>query len=407
MSTENVEELLLRLNKIGVSLSNEKSVSTLLNMIVREARTFCGAEAGSLYLLEEDGLHFVVAQNDVLRRKMGDTSAVRTFTEKVIPQTESSLAGYVSLTGEILNIPDVYEISGDRPFSFNKAFDKDNDYRTRSMLLVPMTDPEGHVDGVLQLINARQDSQVVPFCERWESLVHSLASQASVAVRNARLTEQLKVAHRDTIITLSIAAEFRDKDTAAHIYRMSHYSKVIAEEMGLCKEDCEMILFASPMHDVGKIGVPDAILLKPGKLTQDEFEEMQKHTLYGERILSISNAPILLVSRMIAATHHEKFNGKGYPRGLAGDEIPLFGRICALADVFDALTSKRCYKPAFPLEKAYKIIDGDTGSHFDPAVTDAFHRGIQRILQFREDFADENLNLGQLRTDTRRLIKPE
>ncbi len=407
MTPENVEQLLLRLNSIGIALSNENNLDDLLNRIVKEAREFCNAEAGSLYLIEEDGLHFVIMQNEVLFQRKGHFGVNQALSSRVIELSKDRLSGYVGITGEVLNIADAYEIPSDLPYTYNKDFDQANDYRTRSMLLVPMTDPEGKVEGVLQLINAREDQDVVPFDKRWENLVHSLASQAAVAMRNAKLTDQLKKAYRDTIVTLSVAAEFRDHDTAAHLHRMSHYAMVIAEEFGLPPEECEALLFASPMHDVGKIGVPDSILLKPGKLTDEEYAEMQKHTLYGEQILSISNAPILQVSREIAASHHEKWDGTGYPRGIAGEKIPLRGRICALADVFDALTSKRCYKPAFELEKALQIIDQQTGQHFDPDVVAAFHRGIQRILHYRQLFADENLTLGELKTDTVMLIKKQ
>lgn len=395
-----VESLLVRLTKIGIALTSEQDVKSLLDRIVLEARRFTNSEAGSLYLREEGGLRFLVVQNDVIDGRARFTTQ-RVFQSRLIPLSKESLAGYVGVTGEVLNIADAYEIPAEQPYAFDPTFDQSNDYRTRSMLLVPMLTPQHDVIGVLQLINARgttgeRDERIVPFDPRFEDLVSSMASQAAVAVRNAQLTEELKNAYRDTVIALSVAAEFRDRDTAAHIQRMSHYCKVIAEQLGLPRGDVEMILFASPMHDVGKLGVPDSILQKPGKLTSEEYSEMQKHTLYGERILSISDAEILRVSREIAATHHEKWDGTGYPHKLAGEDIPLFGRIAALADVFDALSSRRCYKDPMPLDKSLDIVKKDSGTHFDPQVVDAFLRGIDDILAYKDEFADENLELGQL-----------
>lgn len=391
-----VESLLVRLTEVGIALTSEQDLKKLLGQIVREARQLCQAEAGSLYLREGAGLRFVVAQNDILDRRERDVTS-RVFESSLMPLSESSLAGYVGVTGNVLNLPDAYEIESTKPYQFNRAFDLKNDYRTRSILLVPMRAPQAGVIGVLQLINARgPDGEVIAFDQRLEGLMCSLASQAAVAVRNAQLTEQLKNAYRDTVIALSVAAEFRDKDTAAHIHRMSHYCKVIAEHMSLPSADVEIVLFASPMHDVGKLGVPDAILQKPGKLTEVEYKEMQNHTLYGERILSISDAEILRISREIAATHHEKWDGTGYPRRLKGETIPLFGRIAALADVFDALCSRRCYKDPMPIEQAVDIVTRDTGTHFDPVVVEAFLRGLPDILHYKQLYADDKLELGKL-----------
>jgi hypothetical protein len=384
-----IQSLLVRLSEIGIALSSEQDLHKLLNQIVLEARCFCNAEAGSLYLREPQGLRFVVAQNDAIDRRAGQRDRTSSlFSASLIPFTESSLAGYVGVTGKTLNIIDAYEIDSSLPFRFNP---------TRSMLLVPMSAPDGQVIGVLQLINARDGSGAsVSFDERFSNLVRSLASQAAVAVRNAQLARQLKDAYRDTVVALSVAAEFRDRDTAAHILRMSHYCGVIARKLGLPEAEVELILLASPMHDVGKLGVPDAILQKPGKLTDDEFREMQRHTIYGERILSISDAEILRISREIAASHHEKWDGTGYPHGLQGPEIPLNGRIAAVADVFDALCSRRCYKEPMPFDQAVALLVEQRGRHFDPTIVDAFIAGIDDVSHFMEIYADDKLTIGRL-----------
>jgi putative two-component system response regulator len=200
---------------------------------------------------------------------------------------------------------------------------------------------------------------------------------------------KIKDSSLETIHILSKAAEYRDEDTASHIYRMSSYSAAIAQKLGLSEKKVESILYAAPMHDVGKIGIPDSILLKPGKLTAQEFEIMKGHTMIGAKILENSKTGFIRLGETIALTHHEWWNGKGYPRGLKGQEIPLEGRIIAVADVFDALTTKRPYKEAFPLDVSFGIIEEKRGSQFDPEVVDAFFAVKSEILQIREKFTDD------------------
>lgn len=188
----------------------------------------------------------------------------------------------------------------------------------------------------------------------------------------AKAFEKIKVASLDTVYRLSRAAEYKDKDTGAHVERMSHYSSAIARGMALDDEFVEQILWASPMHDIGKIGIPDRVLQKPGKLDSDEWVIMKQHTGIGAEILKDASADFIKLAADIALTHHEKWDGNGYPQGLKGSDIALAGRIVAIADVFDALTSERPYKAPFPLEKALAIIKEGQGNHFDPQVVDAF-----------------------------------
>jgi putative two-component system response regulator len=243
---------------------------------------------------------------------------------------------------------------------------------------------------VLQLINGLDSMRnVITFSREIEELILSLTSQAAIAVKNAQLTASLKKAYLDSIYHLSVAAEYRDEDTGQHIRRISNYSMTIAEILGWSKEEQERVLYASPMHDVGKIGIPDAILQKKGKLTPDEMKTMQNHPLIGARILHDPDSEILTLSEEIALSHHEKFNGKGYPKGLKAKEIPANGRIVAVADVFDALVSKRTYKPPFDVEKALDIIKEDAGTHFDPDVVDALFKGLDDILMIKEQYKDE------------------
>ena len=199
--------------------------------------------------------------------------------------------------------------------------------------------------------------------------------EAEVARRTQSLTkafEKIKIASLDTVYRLSRAAEYKDEDTGAHVQRMSHYSSAIARGMGLDNEFVEQILWAAPMHDIGKIGIPDRVLQKPAKLDDEEWVIMRSHTTIGAEILKDASADFIILAADIAISHHEKWNGSGYPKAVKGSDIPLGGRIVALADVFDALTSERPYKKPFPLEKALAIIKEGHGSHFDPQVVDAF-----------------------------------
>jgi HD-GYP domain-containing protein (c-di-GMP phosphodiesterase class II) len=397
MSVNNLQDQLMALNKIGIALTRENNLNQLLTLILTESRQFTGAEAGSLYVREGEQLRFAVSQNEVMEeRKKAELKKLKkpmevvpaTFTGFYISLDKSSLAGYVGVTGKTLNIPDAYKIPSGKEYKFNRSFDEKNNYRTKSMLIVPMKDANGQVVGVIQLINARKKKTIVTFDKHFENLVLSLASQAAIAIRNALLTQELKEAYLDTIFRLSVAAEYKDDDTAAHIHRMSRYSSILAEGLGLSTIEVESIQYASPMHDIGKLGVPDSILMKPGKLTPQEFKEMQNHTIFGAKILENAKADLLRASEQIALTHHEKWDGSGYPRGLKGENIPLAGRIVALADVFDALTSKRCYKPAFSLEQSLDIIKEGGGRHFDPKVVQAFMANIEKILAIKAQFSN-------------------
>jgi putative two-component system response regulator len=196
----------------------------------------------------------------------------------------------------------------------------------------------------------------------------------------------------DTVQRLSYAAEYKDEDTGTHIKRMSNYAAAIARKMGLPDKTVEIILYASPMHDIGKIGIPDRVLLKPAKLDPEEWEIMKTHTTIGASILHGSDAEFIKLAEVIALTHHEKWDGTGYPKGLKGHEIPMAGHITAIADVFDALVSKRPYKEAFPVEKAFQIIKDSRGTHFKPELVDVFFSVQQEILDIKEHYKSGFVN---------------
>ncbi|MBT3386982.1 MAG: response regulator [Desulfobacula sp.] len=198
--------------------------------------------------------------------------------------------------------------------------------------------------------------------------------------------KRLKLYSLDTILRLSQAAEYKDQQTGQHIQRIGYYIQIIGQKISLSPNEIDEFLYASPMHDVGKIGIPDNILLKPGKLNAEEWAVMQQHTTIGGKILSGSDSSTLKTAEIIALTHHEKWDGSGYPNNLKGSDIPMPGRITAIADVFDALTSKRPYKDAFSMEKAFAIMKDGQGKHFDPDLLDAFFVVKDDIIAIRNKY---------------------
>jgi putative two-component system response regulator len=213
--------------------------------------------------------------------------------------------------------------------------------------------------------------------------------EAEVAKRTIQLRQalkKLKEASLESIFHLCRAAEYKDENTGDHIKRMSHYASAVARQMGLNKQTVEDLLYTAPMHDAGKIGIPDHILLKPSKLNNKEWETMKQHTIVGAQILAGSGAKFIKLAEIIALTHHERWDGSGYPKGLKGSKIPLIGRIAAIADVFDALTSRRPYRmKPFSLEEAFNYIKEGRGRHFDPKVVDAFFATKDEIVLIKEN----------------------
>lgn len=210
------------------------------------------------------------------------------------------------------------------------------------------------------------------------------SEQLRIEVEKA--TEELSKSQFETLNVLSRTAEYKDPETGSHIARVSHYSKMLAEAYGLDMQEQEILFYAAPLHDIGKVGIEDAVLLKPGKLSDDEYDRMKLHSTIGANILKNSTNPYLAAGAIIAEYHHEKYNGKGYPNGIAGDSIPLYARIVAISDVFDALTSIRPYKKAWSFEEALALIEQEKGEHFDPYLVDLFIANIDRVREIYQQF---------------------
>lgn len=230
--------------------------------------------------------------------------------------------------------------------------------------------------------------------KKYNDLIRDLNDilQREVALKTKELREALELAREgeyEMVVKLGMISEFRDSETGQHIRRISYYAKLMAQLIGLTEEEQNIIFYASPLHDVGKIGIPDSILKKPGPLTPEEFEIIKLHTVIGGKILDSDPRFITLrAGKIIAEQHHEKWDGSGYPRGLKGEDIHIYARIVAICDVFDAMTSDRVYRPAFSVEQAFNIMKQGANTHFDPKLFDIFASNFQEFLKIRETFKD-------------------
>jgi response regulator RpfG family c-di-GMP phosphodiesterase len=246
-----------------------------------------------------------------------------------------------------------------------------NDFLTKPIDHVEFT---ARVRNLLEVAGARRS-----LADRAEWLRHEVDRATSIIVER----------EIETIARLTRTAEFRDDVTGLHVIRVGHMCAALAKTIGLPADECKMLLLAAPMHDIGKVATPDAILMKPGRLDAGEMAVMKQHTTSGYEILKNSKSPMLQTAAEIALTHHERYDGQGYPRGLRGSEIPLSGKLCSIVDVFDALTSVRPYKDAWPIEQALDTVRAGKGSQFDPEVVDVFDRSLADMLSIKRQFADD------------------
>lgn len=393
-----------------IEVSKPQPIEELLRRVLLKSRQVTGAEAGTIFLVRGSGrtrrLQASNAQNDVVPLELAKI---------VVPISQSSIAGFTAITGETVFVDDLYDIPADVPYTFDPSFDHRLGYCSRSMLSFPLLDHDRRVIGVVQLINRRgrdgegplpfqaeQADLIVPFNHIVGSAIVRAEMSERLAAQNVRLKKrnaQLRVqrekiaalkdetedAFQLSIRLLARAAEVHDEDTARHVERVNEYSHFLAEILGVPKAFSDEIRYSAQLHDVGKMSIDMAILHKKGPLSSDERDEMKCHPVYGYRILSASDR--LRMAGEIALNHHERWDGSGYPHGRKGREIPLAARIVSLADIYDALRSRRPYKPGFDHETARKILlEGDDRMKveglFDPQVADAFaknHHGFDTI----------------------------
>ncbi|GAB4336274.1 MAG: HD domain-containing protein [Desulfobulbaceae bacterium] len=402
MSKEHHNPDVAEILKIIDELNTLKDVDTILDRILTESRRLSGADAGSIFLIPEDELVFSYVQNDTLYDHATGRAAL--YQDLKVPMTHDSIVGHTALIRKPVNIPDAYNLDPEVPFRFNTSFDEEYGYRTVSILAIPLLTIEERLLGVMQLINARDDEgNTVPFSEEDQTIVSLFANNAAVTIERG-------IMNRELILRMMSMAELRDPaETGAHVQRVGAYSAEIyerwARKKGLREDEIkrtrDLIRLAAMLHDVGKVGIPDSILKKPGKLTEEEFDEIKKHTIYGAKLFNSITSDLDRMSLEIALNHHEKWDGCGYPGCVPeleklpkaegeqvkkGEAIPLTARITALADVYDALCSRRSYKDAFEEEQVYEIIRDSSGSHFDPEIVDAFFEITDVLRAIRQKY---------------------
>ncbi len=404
-----VEKKLRNIISLDSELNMIQDVDILLERILLEARQVANADAGSIYIRQGDALAIMYAQNATKQAELppGQKLIYNIFT---IPIQKTTISGYCAATGESLNLPDVYAIPRTAQYQYDPVYDRISKYTSRSMLAIPLQSSTGEILGVIQLIN-RMDEQgsVQSFDADDELLTTHFANNAAVALQRAQLT-------RAILLRMIKMAELRDpKETGPHVNRVAGYSTEIFERWAFhqrlgereTQRGRDNLRMAAMLHDVGKVAISDLILKKPDRFTGDEYEIMKSHTIYGARLFQDKHSEFDAIAGEGALTHHERWDGSGYPghvdpatgdvlerradgtpRGRQGTEIPLFGRIVAIADVYDALSSKRVYKRAWTEQEVLGEMRSLRGSHFDPDLIDVFFEVYPNIRQIGEKYAD-------------------
>jgi HD-GYP domain-containing protein (c-di-GMP phosphodiesterase class II) len=301
--------------------------------------------------------------------------------ERVIIPEKSGFIGHSFSTGESIIVKDAYEDA-----RFNEAIDRSTGYRTKSVLCIPFRNSEGVVIGAFQAINKMTVSEI--FTERDKEVLTLAASYSGKSLESSILRNELIETQREMIETMGEIGESRSQETGHHVKRVAKYSYELAKLAGLSESQSRLLKLASPMHDIGKVAIPDTILLKPGPLSKEEFDLMKTHTSIGYHVFKHSSRQLLRTAAIIAHEHHEKWDGTGYPNGLKEQEIHIFGRITAIADVFDALSSERVYKKAWSMEEIMTYLLEQRGKHFDPSLIDLFLQNIDTFIDIRHEYAE-------------------
>jgi HD-GYP domain-containing protein (c-di-GMP phosphodiesterase class II) len=404
--------------RVDSELNQVQDLDILLERILKEARGVVHADAGSIYVKETettggertDRLIIKYAQNDTQQKKLPPGQKLL-YSKLSLPINRSTISGYCALTGELVNVPDVYKIPADAPYSFSPALDKLAHYKTTSTLAIPLATADGRLLGVIQMINPMdKEGNTLPFSKNDEFLLTHFAANATVALQRAYVT-------RSMILRMIRMAELRDpKETGTHVNRVASYAVEIyegwARRHGVSDTQREKfrdtLKISAMLHDVGKVAISDAILKKPGRFTEEEYLVMQHHTIYGAGLFDDVHSELDSVSRDIALTHHENWDGSGYPGwvdpvskqsiksdtegnplGKKEEEIPFAGRIVALADVYDALCSRRVYKEPWTEDQILSEIQNLRELKFDPELTDIFFEMLPNIKQIQNLYPEE------------------
>jgi len=406
--TEKINSLIV----LGIQLIQVNDLDILMQKILSEARRFINADAGSIYMIKNNMLEFSYTQNDTLQSQLPDDESLVYSTFK-IPVNSESIAGYVATTARPLSIPDVYEISSEKPYKFTQRMDEVAGYRSKSMVTVPLQNSKGVVLGILQVINARtKTGEVVSFSRESELMMMHFANIAVIALERAQMTRAI------IMRTIRMTQLHDPQETFGHVNRVGAFAVELyyrwAKKHDINRieldKNRDILRMAAMLHDVGKIAISDLILKKPGRFNYDEYEIMKQHTVLGAKIFHDSQTEFDEAAYNVALNHHERWDGSGYPghvdpvtgspiqgftlrngspRGKKGIEIPLFGRIVSLVDVYDALSSRRSYKEAWDEDKTLKAIKTSAGSQFDPEIVDLFLGNLNVIRSIHERYVDD------------------
>jgi HD-GYP domain-containing protein (c-di-GMP phosphodiesterase class II) len=404
--------------QLDSELNQIQDFDLLLERILHEARTVVHADAGSIYITApteegEEGkekLAIKYSQNDTFQKhlKPGQKMVYSIFS---VPINEESISGYCALKQKLINVPDMYNISDDMPYSFNASFDRITGYKCISSLTIPLVSTEKRVMGVIQVINSKdKNGNVVPFSSDNELLLTHFATNATMVLQRAYIT-------RAMILRMIKMSELRDpKETGTHVNRVAGYAVDIYDRWAYhhnvpqAEKDKyrDTLKISSMLHDVGKVAISDAILKKPSRFTEEEYQIMQNHTVYGASLFTDESSPADTLAKEIALTHHENWDGTGYPGwidpasgnaqrtdengkplGRKGEEIPLGGRIVAIADVYDALCSRRVYKEPWNEDDVLNEMKKLSGSKFDPELLEVFFEILPSIKHTRERYQED------------------
>jgi len=366
----NVIYLNFRINTIfeyTAKIADETDTDKLLMLLADMGRDIIKADRATLWLHDED-------KNILWTR-------VAHGVNRLEISPDNGIAGAVFTDAKSLIVNDPY---GD--IRFHKEMDVKTGYTTKSIIAIPLKTTDGKKIGVFQCVNkiAKKSEFKAIDMSRMKMIGGYMVSTIELSL----LYQDIEETQKEIVATMGEAGEFRSKETGNHVKRVAKYSYILAKLAGLGEDEAQLIEMASPMHDIGKIAIPDAILNKPGKLTAEEFEIMKTHAAIGHEILSHSKRKIIQAAAIVAGEHHEKWNGSGYPHGKKGEGIHIYGRITAIADVFDALGSDRCYKKAWELERILELFKNESGNHFDPALTELFFTNLEMFLEVRDSLRD-------------------
>lgn len=349
MGLANTAEIVDLLFSYMPKIAEERKMDGLLILMADLGRSLVGADRCSLWLIDEN-------------KKELWTKIAHGVDELRVP-LRWGLVGHSISSGNTICVDDAY--SDDR---FDPSSDVKTCYKTKSVLTVPLKNSNGRVIGAFQAINKKEEPY--HFLNHDIEYLNLTAVYSAKTLESALLTKELEETQAEILYMLGEVSEYRSKETSDHVIRVAATSYKLAKYFGLNEEEANQIRLAAPLHDLGKIGVPDSILQKTGAFTPEEYDLMKKHTVMGHHLLQNSSRPLLQMAADMAISHHEHWNGKGYPNGLAREQIPLASRICAVADVFDALSNSRCYKEAWPDSKVQEFFLKQRGCQFQKELVD-------------------------------------